>query len=581
MAASHLVQGGAGGLRLILSGSTMFIIVFAVYCTVAWAISPRFYDAVEHVLDHVTLSFKQAKRFSMGKSIVSDVESEERQRLFADDMEEICAVSSSPVTGSMGMMPSKKPESSPVRALLTCIAVLTLVSTVLILQLIRPRQPPYAHMSGSLPLTLFGSVLFKPINSEFCFAHPHGRVEFPFEKFMESVGDSSLSSWNPPAESCKLRRGPHGHGRPHGYHGHSERRHSKGMESETHGMGRPPYDPSCDPLKLSNLNETLLESLVEGMKSERPSIKNVLLITMESTRKDVFPLRKDSYVYNTTLSSYDSPSAAGELDEKLKKLSETAAFLTGESTAFGGQSQTGSAGGWQAAFRDGMGGINVQNAITQGAFTFKSLLTSHCGVEPLPVDFTEEVRGNIYQPCFPHVMDLFNAAVANQSHVERDDAEDYLSWPWESALVQSITDQFDSQDILDDHMGFRNIIMESTISNSSSKYYPPKEPWINYFGYPETETLSYFRDLFLDARRDKRRLFISHVTSTPHHPFATPKDWEGDTTYMNPKSWKSRDPFDDYLNTIKYQNDWISQVFTMLQDVDALNETLVVLVGDQ
>lgn len=323
------------------------------------------------------------------------------------------------------------------------------------------------------------------------------------------------------------------------------------------------------------------------MKTNQPSIKNVLLITLESTRKDMFPFRKDSGVYNSILSSYHDASAAVELDKKLRNLTTTAAFLTGESTNFDEDAafnETGAVGSWVSKFQDGRGGINVQGAVTGSAFTLKSLLTSLCGVEALPVDFTEEVKGRIYQPCLPQIMDLFNKAEANDSassdFVETLDKEDFLSWPWDSAMVQSVTDQFDSQYTLDDQIGFRTQILESTLSNPASKHYPPKEPKSNYFGYPETEALPYMRDLFASAKQQQRRLFVSHLTSTPHHPFATPESWGEKESYLRRKRYQPEDEFDHYLNTIKYQDEYLDRVFGMLDDVGALNETLVVLVGD-
>ena len=60
----------------------------------------------------------------------------------------------------------------------------------------------------------------------------------------------------------------------------------------------------------------------------------------------------------------------------------------------------------------------------------------------------------------------------------------------------SLADHFDGQDILDGHMGFRQVITKETILDPASKHYPPKEPEVNYFGFPETETLPYLRDLF-------------------------------------------------------------------------------------
>jgi hypothetical protein len=351
-----------------------------------------------------------------------------------------------------------------------------------------------------------------------------------------------------------------------------------------HGFG-PGYDPVCDPLKLSNLDADVLDVLAQAIDAKKPVIKNVLLLTLESTRKDMFPLKKGSHAYQTVLSSYASSNASVELDMKLRNLTNVATFLSGEINGFDTDDAPAAEGSWRHAFRDGMGGINVQGAITQAAYTLKSLLSSHCGVEPLPVDFTEETKGSIYQTCLPQVLDKMNTQ-AHEQHPElprrgnEDRADDHRTWPWKSSMIQSVTDQFDSQDILDEQMGFSNVISERVLSDPTSKHYPPKEPWVNYFGYPEAESMEYLRDMFVEARQQQKRLFVSHLTSSPHHPFATPKGWAGHEDYLSKQRWRPEDPLDGYLNTIKYQDDWVSDIFQMLHDVGALNETLVVMTGD-
>ncbi|EKG14526.1 Vinculin, partial [Macrophomina phaseolina MS6] len=452
-------------------------------------------------------------------------------------------------------------------------------------------------MSGSLPITLFEGLFFNPINGQFCLPYPHQRVEFPFEQYAKVAGHAPPADWKPLTEECRRR---HHHGLPHGppppgmppppgpppppRHGpppppppppgyfDDDDIYPRGPPAEDWAFDGPPpppppppkhhghhghYDPTCDPLKLSNIEQNLLGPLARAFEKDEPSIKHVLLITLESTRKDMFPFRKDSRVYNSILSSYNDAEAAVELDRKLRNLTTTAAFLTGESTRFdedAGYNGTGALGPWASKFKEGRGGVNVQGAVTGSAFTLKSLLTSLCGVEALPVDFTEEVKGRIYQPCLPHITDLLNKAeeddAASSDLVETLGKEDFLSWPWDSAMVQSVTDQFDSQYTLDDQIGFRTQILESTLSNPASKHYPPKQPKSNYFGYPETEALPYLRDLFVEAKQQKRRLFVSHLTSTPHHPFATPASWGERQSYLSRKRYQPEDEFDHYLNTI-------------------------------
>lgn len=94
-----------------------------------------------------------------------------------------------------------------------------------------------------------------------------------------------------------------------------------------------------------------------------------------------------------------------------------------------------------------MGGLNVHGALTGSSLTFKSILGSHCGVHPLPVDLLEETGLEIYQPCLPQLFELFNTRknpYAPSEISERDDsASEALKNPWKSVFMQSITDDYD------------------------------------------------------------------------------------------------------------------------------------------
>ncbi|KAF2135824.1 uncharacterized protein K452DRAFT_280927 [Aplosporella prunicola CBS 121167] len=554
MAAGSLALDPAG-LGLILSGLPTFSITLLLLTGLAWLSSPYLYDSVDALFARIAASFK--KVYSIYNKKKDLPKSEEENFLIEVESQQ------------------QQVPLTTLKAVLTCCAVIAAVCTTGVLQTVRPHGPPYAHMSGSLPITLVASMLYNPVNSEFCLPLPIGPVFFPVMDLQKLEPDVE---WGPPSEECH---------RPH----HSGSvlaggitNQSLSTEAQPHPGSTWSYNPKCDPLKVSNLDDELLESVETAVRKQKPIIKNVMLISLESTRKDLFPMKKDSELYKKILGTYDEMSlitARDELDAKLAALTPNAEFLTGESSGFGNGSglDAGSAS-WRDAYKgSGAGGINVQNAITGSAFTLKSLLTSICGVDPLPVDFTEETKCSIYQPCLPQVLDLFNKAIEEKNKTAPGEPE-YLSWPWESAMVQAVTDKFDSQDKLHEQMGFGQMIVKDTLENASSKFYPPKEPMSNYFGYPETEVLPYMRNMFVEARQQNRRLFLSHLTSTTHHPFAPPKGWDGREEYLKPNKIKGHDAFDNYLNTVKYQDEWIGKIFNMLEEVAAINETLVVLVGD-
>lgn len=660
MAASR-VLGGTGGMGLLLSGLPSVIAAVAVLYAIALVISPRFYDAVDYTQLRISWAFRQSflvlvkrRKITEQYEVLISIQDDQSESSTSDDEFE-----EKPT-------PTRR-VSSTVTALAIAIATIIASTTVVVLQIIRPTRPPFAHMSGSIPITIIEAAWFSPINSEFCLPHPVEVVLFPFDRFSKFFDMPQTLDWKPNAPTCGKQNGPrpppwmefpgqggrndrHGPGRGPGGHGHA------GPDGHwpppppppphgfppppppPHGLppppppgfppppppygfppgppppppphGHPPRPPrdaeddnfahehpthihgggsfggdDCEPLKLSNLDANVLDPLTAQLKIKKPKIKHVLLITMESTRKDVFPLTKGSHVYDTILSSYGSTNASEEVDAKLRGFTDTAAFLTGTPNGFEVIDRPADKS-WKSAFKDGMGAININGAVSQAAYTLKSLLSSHCGVEPLAVDFAEETKGTIYQHCLAHIFKKMSSKVDNKksdhkkgSVEEKDGAKDHLSLPWKSRMIQAVTDQYDSQDVLDKQMGFDRVIAESTISDPKSKHYPPENGFINYFGYAETETFEYLRDLFVDAEKTQERLFVSHLTSTPHHPFKTPKDWE-EVAYMSQQHWRPADPFDDYMNTIQFQDKWISQIFQMLHDVGALDETLVVMTGD-
>jgi hypothetical protein len=375
-------------------------------------------------------------------------------------------------------------------------------------------------------------------------------------------------------DHCRSQR----HHQPHPHH------------RNAHDDFRPQYDPACDPLKINNLDNNVVEPIQVALAGMQESIKHVVILTLESTRKDVFPFRKESHVYEKILSTYEDDDAIDALNEKLSRLTPVAEILSGEPIGFhktaDSQTRIPSKHTWSNRFNKSSGGINVQGVQTTSDYTLKSMLGSYCGVEGLPVDFTEEVHSQIYQPCIPHILDRLNEDLqekplelsrSSQNHTRST----FLSSPWTSVVVQAITDQFDSQSRLHEHMGFRLAFSKETIRNQSAKYYPPREPESNYFGFPETETLPYLKDVFETAERENRRLFLAHLTSTTHHPFSTPESWGAHKQYLGRSRWRSEDPFNSYLNTIKYQDEWIGTVFDVLEEIGVIDKTLVVIVGDQ
>ncbi|EHL00447.1 hypothetical protein M7I_3529 [Glarea lozoyensis 74030] len=376
------------------------------------------------------------------------------------------------------------------------------------------------------------------------------------------------------------RKGHHDHGGPpRGPGRRPPPRHRDGYFSK--GIN---YDPITDPLRLSNLDQGLIDSIAATLKEHKVAIKHVVLLSLECTRKDAFPFKKGSHIHDVIMKSQSSNFTAAEVNNQLAELTRNAEILTGETSGFGiggPEYSSARAGNWRNLNKDN-GGINVQGALTGSTSSFKSSLGSHCGVHPLPVDFTVEARQQIYQPCLPSILALFNQNKDGYNKerpgiggrkFRRESMEDR---PWKSISVQSITDQYDHQDILYDHMGFEETIVKETLLAPSAPHIPVEKE-INYFGFAETQIKPYLRDIFEAAESKNERVFLSHFTSTTHHPWALPESFGASIDYVQPSRWHGEGPLNKYLNTIRYQDEWIGEVMDLLEDVGVADETLVVM----
>lgn len=201
-------------------------------------------------------------------------------------------------------------------------------------------------------------------------------------------------------------------------------------------------------------------------------------------------MQEGTPLFDTLLDSHIEKRKPKAFD-RLAKMTPVAQMLTGEyAMDSNGEKVDLSHSPWQDAAGEGMGGLNVRGALTGSSLTFKSILGSHCGVNPLPVDLLEESLLEIYQPCLPQLLELFNQIKRSPEPdvpLEIIDAlsnkSEPLKQPWKSVFMQSITDDYDRQDILNDNMGFKHKVVKNTLATAPSSKYKPKGPEINYFGY--------------------------------------------------------------------------------------------------
>lgn len=326
------------------------------------------------------------------------------------------------------------------------------------------------------------------------------------------------------------------------------------------------YDAKKDPLHISNLEDPILDTLREVFDQKNANIKHVILIKLESTRSDVFPLLEDTRIIDTIQKSYDH-DIPKEVQRRLGNLTPTAEYLTGFTGAFSNRSST-------AASR---GGIVATDAFTTGTYTLKSLPGSLCGITPLAADFNREYNHHIYQPCLPHIFNMLNI-IPNDTKGSKDD--EYRTWPWKSLYMQSVTDTYDNQDLLTPKLGFHDWITKETLEDPKKWKHPPTTEPVCLYGYPDEELRESLRDAINDAEESHQRLFLAHLTGATHQPWTLPEPWDFDRELVGHSNGGMYRNLKRYLNAIGYGDWWMKTVFEILEETGIANDTLVVMAGD-
>jgi hypothetical protein len=356
------------------------------------------------------------------------------------------------------------------------------------IRLVRP-QVPYSHMSGSLPFTFLRALRSK--------SEPHqlGEQDFPLS---ELIGEEyweaprgHFKGWAPGGgDRIGTNERPEWASRflPHGFQRWMNT--LEQMDDSEEGyetrQWKNSYKPANDPLRITNLDQSVMAPIARAIKDHDIPINHVFLVMMESARKDIFPFKADSRLHHEILSSYHNPDPATvqHVNSKLSHLTPVAEQLTGESSGFHNSLVRFDAS-WKDRAETGMGGININGVLTGSSLSFKSAVMNHCGVGPIPVDFMDEVKAKIYQPCIMQIFDLFNQLKEDpaHNHGSLSEIEVIQERNWTSVFLQSITGLYDDQDILNNQMGFKKAIYREEISRPSAKHYHPGMEEINYFGY--------------------------------------------------------------------------------------------------
>ncbi|KAM5355022.1 hypothetical protein ACJ41O_001668 [Fusarium nematophilum] len=319
------------------------------------------------------------------------------------------------------------------------------------------------------------------------------------------------------------------------------------------------YNADEDPMRISNLEEPVLSEIRDTLKDV--PIRHVMLFLLESTRNDIFPIKKDGLIWNVISDTWPDGKLPQEAQDRLATLSPTANFITGDYDD-----------GFEhdEASMEKRGGARFTDAKTTATYTLKSLVGTLCGIAPLVADFNLDYKHHIYQPCLPQIFDTLNKLNHSQ------DGSDYQSFPWHSYYYQVSTLEYDSQHRLMNEMGFAegNMIHREYLRSPDARHGAVTLPNINTFAFEEDPLEEYFRDVFISAKEKDERVFLTHITSTSHHAFKMPEREK----YI-PMA-KGMDMLSHYINAEGYDDKWIRKALNVLDEQGVANETLVIFVGD-
>ncbi|CAG8219812.1 unnamed protein product [Penicillium nalgiovense] len=496
-------------------------------------------------------------------------------------------------TDEEGIMISPQRKSRAAR--LTQIWTICAAVVIGLLRLTRP-QVPYNHMSQTIPFSFFQALGSRPAE-----LHQTGDQSFPLpdlidEPYWEGPHDH-FKGWTPgkPDSNTKKNQPAWASGNlPPGFERwgkeESDRDEEESDTLKRNGTSRNNiYSPMDDPLRITNLDREMLEPIARALKKHKVPITHVVLVLMESARKDIFPFKAGSHLHEQILSSYNTqdPEILQRVNARLSNLTPNAEKLTGEASGFSTNHNISSpSGGWKDPTEPGMGGINVNGVLTGSSLSFKSAVMNYCGVGPLPVNFMDEVNSQNYQPCIMQIFELFNqlkedsAEKGKVNHKTGTGLEHIHDRNWSSVFLQSITGQYDEQDKLNKQMGFQKSIYSEDIEKQSAKYYHEGMEEINYFGYPEYEIYPYLQDVVNKTIENNERLFLSHFTSTTHHPWGTPAAYHEEQYFAGDGLMAKHEDINKYLNAVRYVDTWLGDMMKVLDKAGIANETLVVFVGD-
>jgi lipoteichoic acid synthase len=177
--------------------------------------------------------------------------------------------------------------------------------------------------------------------------------------------------------------------------------------------------------------------------------------------------------------------------------------------------------------------------------TSKALVASICGVPPpLDTDKTESEPDIIPARCLPDLL--------------KDQG-------YRTVFFQSATEDFERRTQLVETFGYQDFFATEDMSKEGFEE-------TNYFGYEDNIMLDPSRE-WLEENSGKGPFLATYLTATGHHQYVVP-DRYGE------KKFAEDEQFNRYLNTMRYQDFFLMNLFDQYRDLGLYDDTTFIIFGD-
>ncbi len=193
-------------------------------------------------------------------------------------------------------------------------------------------------------------------------------------------------------------------------------------------------------------------------------------------------------------------------------------------------------------------GLRVESMYPVVPHTSKAVAAIFCGIYPkITMHVVESEVGGIPARCLPSLLE---------------------SLGYKTAIFHPATARFENYDQLARNIGFSMIrILEDLPTDGFFR--------TNYFGYEDRILLKPSFAWLDQIQKDKQPFFLAYHTLTSHHGYTTPPTYP-----RRPLGAKRGTEYDDYLQSLRYTDDFIKEVFAGFEKRGLIENTVFLFVSD-